>query len=102
MTFEFQGHQKLKAIKNGLLCADGSVANFVFSIIHLDYAHINFAQLENIVTATGGTSSRERFWRKNTSQSREITLQVKKVMTSLSCNDNSDVNKTLIVANFRL
>ena len=66
MTFEFQGHQKLelKAIKNGLLCADGSVANFVFSIIHLDYAHINFAQLEDIVTATGGTSSRERFWRK--------------------------------------
>ena len=67
MTFEFQGHQKLelKAIKNGLLCADGSVANVVFSIIHLDYAHKNFAQLENIVTATGGTSSRERFWRKN-------------------------------------
>lgn len=64
MTFEFQGHQKLKAIKNGLLCADGSVANFVFSIIHLDYAHINFAQLENIMTATGGTSSGERFWRK--------------------------------------
>ena len=66
MTFEFQVHLKLelKSIKNGLQCADGSVANFVFSIIYLDYAHINFAQLENIVTAIGGTSSRERFWRK--------------------------------------
>ena len=55
-----------RLIKNGLLCADGSVANFVFSIIYLDYAHINFAQLENVVVLE-----------KQTSQCREITLQEK-------------------------
>ena len=38
-----------------------SVANVVFSIIYLDYAHMNFVQLANIVAAIGGRSSRERF-----------------------------------------
>ena len=41
--------------------------------------------------AVGGKSSRERFW-KNSSQCREILLQVQWVMTSLRCYDNSDCN----------
>ena len=46
-----------------------------------------------------GKSSRERFW-KESSQCREIQLQVKWKMASFHCYDNSDA--TLIVTNFHL
>ena len=48
-----------------------------------------------------GKSSRERFW-KNSSQNREILLQVKLVMATFRCYDNSDVIATLIITNFYL
>ena len=54
----------------------------------------------NIEAATGGKSSRERFWKKS-SQCREIRLQVKKVITSFGCYGNSDAIVTLINANCR-
>ena len=49
----------------------------------------------------GGKSSRERFW-KNNSQCRDILLQVKLVIASFRCYDNSDVIATLIITNFNL
>ena len=39
---------------------------------------------------------------KNGSQCRDILLQVKKVIESLRCYDNSDVVATLIISNFHL
>ena len=64
-TYLFEKFQPEKRLPKILRVILGSVANFVFSIIYLDYVHINFAQLANIVTAIGRTSSRERFWRIN-------------------------------------
>ena len=55
----------------------------------------------NIEAADGGKSSRKRFW-KNSSQCREILLQVKWVMASFCCYENSDVIATLIITNFHL
>ena len=51
--------------------------------------------------AIGGESSRKRFW-KNRWQCREILLQVKKVIASFRCYDNSHVVATLIITNFHL
>ena len=48
--------------------------------------------------ATGRKSSRERFL-KNSSEGREIRLQVKYVIPSFRCYDNSDVIVTLIILN---
>ena len=48
--------------------------------------------------ATGRKSSRERFL-KNSSEGREIRLQVKYVIASFRCYDNSDVIVTLIILN---
>ena len=49
----------------------------------------------------GGYCSRERFWM-NSSQCREIMLQIKQVMQSFRCCDNSDFIATLIIKNFHL
>ena len=51
---------------------------------------------EHREAAIGGKSSHERFW-KNSSECREILLQVKKVVASFRCYDNSDVIVTLII-----
>ena len=52
------------------------------------------------MAGVGGTSYRERFWKKYTSRCREIRRQVKQVMTSFRCYDNSDVIVTSIITNF--
>ena len=57
--------------------------------------------LTNIKAAVGGKSFRERFW-KNSSQCRDILLQVKQVIASFRCYDNSDVIATLIITNCHL
>ena len=56
---------------------------------------------KHIEAAIGGKNSREWFW-KNSSQCRERLLQVKKLMASFRCYDNSDVMATLIMTNFHL
>ena len=48
-----------------------------------------------------GKSSRERFWNCS-SQRRDILRQVKKVIASFRCYDNSDVVATPIMTNFHL
>ena len=55
----------------------------------------------NIEAAIGGKSSCERFWR-SSSQRRDILWQVKKVIASFRCYDNSDAVATLIMTNFHL
>ena len=57
--------------------------------------------LTNIEAAIGGKSYRERFW-KNSSQCRDMLLQVKEVIASFRCYDNYDVVATLIITNFHL
>ena len=46
-------------------------------------------------------SSRKRFW-KNSSQCLELLLQLKQVIASFRCYDNSDAIATLIITNFHL
>ena len=48
----------------------------------------------NIEAPIGGESSSKRFW-KNSSHCREILLQVKEIIASSCCYDNSDVIATL-------
>ena len=57
--------------------------------------------LTNIEAASGGKSYRERFW-KNSSQCRDMLLQVKEVIASFRSYDNYDVVATLIITNFHL
>ena len=54
---------------------------------------------EHREAAIGGKSSKERFWN-NSSQCREILLQVKQLVASFRCYDNSDVIVTLIIKKF--
>ena len=58
-------------------------------------------KLHDIEAAIGGKSFRERF-RKNSSQCREILQQVKQVIASFRCYDNTDIVATLIITNFHL
>ena len=81
-------NQKLSLVNTKLLTK--FLANYRFRL-----------NLTNIKAAIGGESSHERFW-KNSSQCRDILLQVKQVIASFRCYDNSDVIATLIITNYHL
>ena len=92
-------HEKMKLGDNTL---NNQKLSLVNTKLLTKYQRIYIFRLNlNIKAAIGGKSSRERFW-KNTSQCRDILLQVKQVIASFHCYDNSDVIATLIITNCHL
>ena len=93
-------HEKMKL-------GDNTVNNHKLSLVNTKlltkYQRIYRFRLNltNIKAAIGGKSSHERFW-KNSSQCRDILLQVKQVIASFRCYENSDVIATLIITNYHL